>query len=129
MRKYFIIGLFLVCGMLISTYAFAGTLSVGVQGWYVKWDSGLASMNAQMVEAQLRRELDKGVLDLGEMTSYEGLDMGNRKAADFWQAPVFHIRRMIRNGNYDFHQCSLELIPPLLILLSGYRQHFRLSAL
>ncbi len=35
MKKYFIIGLFLMCGMILGTSAFAGTLSVGGQGWYV----------------------------------------------------------------------------------------------
>ena len=87
MRKYFIIGLFLVCGMLFGTSAFAGTLSVGAQGWYVNWDSGLAKMNAQVVEAQLKRELDKGVIDLGDLGSYEGLDVGDPESSGFLAGP------------------------------------------
>lgn len=89
MKKYFITGLFLVCGMLLGASAFAGTLSVGGQGWYVKWDSGLAKMNTQVVEAQLTKELNVAAADgtFTDFGEFQGLDVGDPESSGFLFGP------------------------------------------
>ena len=59
MKKFTVFSLF-IAGVLFFTGVdtlSAGTLSLEGQAWYVMWDSGLAKMNAQIVEAQLQKEL------------------------------------------------------------------------
>jgi hypothetical protein len=107
MKKYFIFGLFLVCGMLLGTAAFAGTLSVGAQGWYVNWDSGLAKMNAQVVETQLRRELDAAKNDgtFTEFVNYQGLDVGDPESSGFLAGP--RISYQTEDRQWEFRLSSM----------------------
>jgi len=90
MKKYFLIGIFIFFGLTHEIPLFAGTLSAGVQSWYVWWDSGLAKMNAQTVENQIRKELEQGQLDVsGDFLGYQGFEVGDPVSSGFIYGPVF----------------------------------------
>lgn len=77
MKKVYPVFLIILCGLLSMNYAEAGTIKVGGQGRYVMWDSGIAKMNAQAIENQLRKEMDQGVVGLSEFSSFSGLEVGD----------------------------------------------------
>lgn len=79
--------LMLLC---ITAFASAGTLSPGVQAWYVSWQSGMAKLNADIIEAQLRKELsDADILSAyaGNINGYS-LDVGEPEGRGFVYGPI-----------------------------------------
>ncbi len=80
--------------MLVSVFllagnpVFAGTLSAGVQGWYTFWDSGLAKMNTQALESQLKREMDQAKDDLPDFIDYDSLKVGDPESKGPCFGPV-----------------------------------------
>jgi hypothetical protein len=79
--------LMLLC---VTAFASAGTLSPGVQAWYVSWQSGMAKLNADIIEAQLRKELS--VADVngtygGNISGYS-LDVGDPESSGFIFGPA-----------------------------------------
>ncbi len=68
--------------------AHAGTLKPGVQGSYLIWDSGVAAMNVDILENQIKKELDQGVLNLGDLAGYENLEISDPETTGYMYGPV-----------------------------------------
>jgi hypothetical protein len=79
--------LMLLC---VTAFASAGTLSPGVQAWYVSWQSGMAKLNADIIEAQLRKELDAADITSSFNTYINGysLDVGDPESSGFIIGPA-----------------------------------------
>lgn len=89
MKRFTVFSLF-IAGVLFFTGVdtlSAGTLSLEGQAWYVTWNSGLAKMNAQIVEAQLQKELAQGVTSYSDLASYQGLEVGDPESSGFLIGP------------------------------------------
>jgi hypothetical protein len=88
MRKFYAVLLLILSVLLIESSLYAGTLNAGVQSWYVFWDSGLAKMNAQVIENQIKKELNSGIAGLPEFVNYEGLEIDNPESKGFILGPL-----------------------------------------
>jgi hypothetical protein len=100
MKKYIIIRRELmknylsVSLMIILLYSFmsgtahAGNLKPGIQGSYLLWDSGAAAMNVSILENQIKKELDQGVADLGDLADYENLEISDPETTGYMFGPV-----------------------------------------
>jgi len=75
--------------LLVPVFTSAGTLSPGVQAWYVSWQSGMAKLNADIIEAQLKKELDAADINGtfgGNINGYS-LDVGDPESSGFVLGP------------------------------------------
>ncbi|HPA73641.1 MAG TPA: hypothetical protein PKY31_15330 [Spirochaetota bacterium] len=88
--KLFRLATVVLAALFVPVLASAGTLSPGVQAWYVSWQSGMAQLNADIIEAQLRQELDAADGDGtfgGNINGYS-LDVGNPEGSGFIFGPA-----------------------------------------
>jgi hypothetical protein len=76
-----------LCATMISS-AHAGNLKPGMQGSYLWWDSGVAAMNVNILENQIKKELDQGVLNLGDLAGYENLEISDPETTGYMYGPV-----------------------------------------
>ena len=88
MKQIYAVLVFPLFLFMLIPLADAGTLSVGAQSWYVWWDSGLAKLNADIVESSIKNEMDQEQIDAvipkgtdTSIDSYSGFfDNGHRQA-------------------------------------------------
>ncbi len=68
--------------------AHGGNLKPGIQGSYLRWDSGVAAMNVDILENRIKKELDQGILSLGDLAGYENLDISDPETTGYVYGPV-----------------------------------------
>ncbi len=101
--KLFRLATVVLAALFVPVLASAGTLSPGVQAWYVSWQSGMAQLNADIIEAQLRQELEAADITSSFNSYINGytLDVGEPEGSGFIFGPV--IRYETDNRLWEFN--------------------------
>lgn len=79
----------------------AGTFSAGIQSYYAWWDSGMAKMTANSLEAQLVRDMDRAVISIGNLSGYGDLEVGDPQSHGFIYGPVIGYRTDDKKWDFE----------------------------
>lgn len=92
-----------IAALCIPAFSAAGTLSPGVQAWYVSWQSGMAKLNADIIEAQLRQELVAADITSSFNANISGytLDVGDPEGSGFIFGPAISYETDDRNWEFN----------------------------
>ncbi len=102
MKKNLCIGAVVLMGIsAIATSLAAGTVSVGIQSYYAWWDSGMAKMAANSLEAQLTRDMDQAVISIGNLAAYGDLEVGDPEGHGFIYGPVLGYRTDDKKWDFE----------------------------
>ncbi len=71
-----------------SINSFAGTLHIGARGFYTFWDSGIAKMNAQIVENQIQKEMTQAEINIANFGGAGGLTVDDPTSSGYVLGPV-----------------------------------------
>lgn len=87
-KKLFILFVVFFCFFVFFSSIEAGIFSAGLQSYYAWWDSGMAKMAANALEAQLKRDMDQAIINIGNVTGYGDLEVGDPEGRGLIYGPV-----------------------------------------